>query len=53
MSFFFNLTNLSSLNITLGFAQYNRNECQKIFPGGKVRLVLKAHNLTAICEPIV
>jgi hypothetical protein len=31
---------------------YNRNEYQES-PKGKVRPVLKADNLTAICEPIV
>jgi hypothetical protein len=53
MSFFSIFPNPSSRTVALGSTKplteiYTRN-----FSGGKGRSARKAHNLTAICEPIV
>jgi hypothetical protein len=51
---FFNLPNSSSHTMALGiYSTSNKNKYQKIFLGNKTRLLRKADNLTAICEPIV
>jgi hypothetical protein len=50
---FFNSPNFSSLTIALGSTQPLIEMSTRNLPGGKVRPVRKADNLTAICEPIV
>jgi hypothetical protein len=52
--FFFNLPNSSWLTMDLGLTQQLTEMITINLPvGGKVRLALKADNLTAICELIV
>jgi hypothetical protein len=50
---FFNLPNSSSLTMVLGLTQPLTEMSTRNLPVGKGRPVLKADNLTAICEPIV
>jgi hypothetical protein len=50
---FFNLSNPSSLTMTLGSTEPLTEMSTRNISGGKSRPVLKADNLTAICEPIV
>jgi hypothetical protein len=55
--FFFNLPNPSGSHLALGLAQHlteMTNRSRKImFLGSRVRPVVRADKLTAICEPIV
>jgi hypothetical protein len=50
---FFNLPNPSSRSMALESIQTLTEMSIRNLPGGKERLVRKADNLTAICEPIV
>jgi hypothetical protein len=50
---FFNGPNSSSSTMTLGSTEPLTESSSRNLPGDKGRLVSKADNLTAICEPIV
>jgi hypothetical protein len=50
---FFNLPNPSSRTIALGSTQPLTEMTTRNFPGGKKRLVRRADNLAANCEPNV
>jgi hypothetical protein len=49
---FFNLPDLSSHTMALGSTQPVTEMSTRNLPGGKGRLVRKAHNLTTTYEPI-
>jgi hypothetical protein len=50
---FFNLPNPSSCTVALGSTQPLKEMSTRNLPGSKGKLVRKADNLTAICEPII
>jgi hypothetical protein len=53
VDFFFNLPNPSSCAMALGSTQPLTEMSTRNLLGGKGRLVCKADNLAAICEPTV
>jgi hypothetical protein len=52
INFFLNLSNPSGLAMVLEFTQPQTEMSTRNLPGGKARLMRKADNLAAICEPL-